>query len=428
MVKRLARLAAAGFALILAVGASGAGYLYYYAHSPVESAGDNPVRVAKGSSFQSVLATLQEQGWIERRAEMHILGRALGVAAHIHAGEYRFEAGQTPRQMLRALATGDVLQHSVTLPEGWTVDQFLARLRATDTLDASRLPDGPRDPDLLAWLDLAERFDSAEGWLFPETYRFSRGTDARLILRQAHERMRRQLADAWGERYADLPLESAYQALILASIVEKETAAPGERGRIAGVFINRLREGMRLQTDPTVIYGLGDAFDGNLTEAHLRRETPYNTYRVDGLPPTPIANPGEKALRVLRRHWRGWPPCVLRDPARAQSGGAPLPVGGALDGDGPLCDPGRHRWRRQDHRSRWGGGGPAGRGCRGGGDPRAGRYAAGGVHPRPAYRRGWGGRGGDGRRHRGPAHVRRPRPAFAQPHFPGPGRRPLGGL
>jgi UPF0755 protein len=298
MPRWLTRLTASLFALGLAAGVSGAGYLYYYAHSPLGDGGSNPVRVPPGSSFQSVLHTLQEQGWIERRAELRILGRALGVAAHIHAGEYRFRPDQTPRDLLRALAEGDVIQYSVTLPEGWTVDEFLARLRATDTLDTEGLPEGPRDPALLRLLGLADRFESAEGWLFPETYRFTRGTDARVILRQAYERMRRKLNAAWGERGRDLPLESAYQALILASIVEKETAAPDERARIAGVFVNRLQEGMRLQTDPTVIYGLGDDFDGNLTKADLRDKTPYNTYRIDGLPPTPIANPGEKALRA----------------------------------------------------------------------------------------------------------------------------------
>lgn len=301
MGRRLVRIAAAAFALGLAVAVSGVGYLYYYAHSPVGAKGTNPVAVPEGASFQAVLNSLERQGWIERRAEMQILGRLLGIAARIHAGEYRFRADQTPREILRALAEGDVIQYSVTLPEGWTVAQFLTRLRNTETLDTENLPKGPRDPQLLALLDLEGEHESAEGWLFPETYRFKRGTDARVVLRQAHKRMRRQLEKAWQARAGGLPLESAYEALILASIVEKETGLPEERGRIAGVFVNRLRQGMRLQTDPTVIYGLGDDFDGNLTEAHLREKTPYNTYRIDGLPPTPIANPGAGALRAVAR-------------------------------------------------------------------------------------------------------------------------------
>ncbi|MFB6260568.1 MAG: endolytic transglycosylase MltG, partial [Thiohalorhabdaceae bacterium] len=146
---------------------------------------------------------------------------------------------------------------------------------------------------------LTERgHDSAEGWLFPETYRFSRGHPAEAILTKAHDRMRAILKEEWAGRAADLPLDSAYEALILASIVEKETAVPSERPLIASVFVNRLRDGMRLQTDPTVIYGMGDSFDGNLQRQDLRRPTPYNTYTSAGLPPTPIANPGRAAIKA----------------------------------------------------------------------------------------------------------------------------------
>jgi UPF0755 protein len=196
------------------------------------------------------------------------------------------------------MAQGDVIHYSVTLPEGWSVNDFFARLRAKATLDSSHLPEGPRDPDLLEYLGLSDRYASAEGWLFPETYRYTRGTDARVILRQAHRRMRKNLQEAWEGRSGDSAVESPYEALILASIVEKETGIPEERDLIAGVFVNRLKAGMRLQTDPTVIYGLGDEYDGNLTRAHLRQETPYNTYQIDGLPPTPIANPGRGALEA----------------------------------------------------------------------------------------------------------------------------------
>jgi len=276
-------------------------HVYEFARSPLGPGGDPVVQVPQGASYNGVVARLVEQGWLaaDDTLEMKLLGRALGAGDRIRAGEYRLKPTMTPLVLLDHLVGGRVILHSVTLPEGWTVQSFLDRLGAKETLDGASLPEGPRDPELLQMLDLGEAgHDSAEGWLFPDTYRFPRGEEAAVVLRKSHQRMERILAEEWQQRAEDLPIDSAYEALVLASIVEKETAVPEERAMIAGVFMNRLRQGMRLQTDPTVIYGLGDRFDGNLRTRHLEQRTPYNTYRKAGLPPTPIANPGRKAIRA----------------------------------------------------------------------------------------------------------------------------------
>ncbi|HKJ72286.1 MAG TPA: endolytic transglycosylase MltG [Gammaproteobacteria bacterium] len=290
-------------ALVLGLVAAGltARHVYQVATRPLPVPDEAVLEVPQGASYDQVVGRLVANGWADREdaLELKLLGRLFGVTARIHAGEYRLTPETTPVSLLDALVGGKVILHSVTLPEGWTVDDFLARLRRSDALDTSRLPHGPEDARLLRALGLQqEGYASAEGWLFPETYRFRRGDDAMTLLRQASQRMRRILEQEWAQREDGLPINSPYQALILASIVEKETAAPEERPMIAGVFMNRLRDGMRLQTDPTVIYGLGDEFDGNLQKRDLERRGPYNTYRHSGLPPTPIANPGRKAIRA----------------------------------------------------------------------------------------------------------------------------------
>ncbi|KPV40137.1 hypothetical protein AN478_08340 [Thiohalorhabdus denitrificans] len=278
----------------------GAWHLHQFATRPLGAAAAPLLQVPQGSPFRAVVQRMTDKGWVDRPLEMRLLGRLFNVAPRIHAGEYRLAPDMTPLDVLEALISGDVVLHSVSFPEGRTVRQFLERLRAKDPLDAADLPEGPEDSELVGMLNLDERgYESAEGWLFPETYRFARGTSAAKILRRSHQRMRRILEEEWANREEGLPYEEPYEALVLASIVEKETAVPEERPEIAGVFINRLRKGMRLQTDPTVIYGLGEEFDGNLRSSHLRERTPYNTYRIDGLPPTPIANPGRSAIRAV---------------------------------------------------------------------------------------------------------------------------------
>jgi UPF0755 protein len=214
------------------------------------------------------------------------------------SGEYRLEAGTTPPELLRTLASGDVVTYRFTLVEGWTFRQLTEALAADEVLEHEL------DFDIATqWGGLAQAFgfDHPEGWFLPETYQFTRGDSDRDILSRAHEAMQQALQDAWSERGDELPLDSPYELLILASIIEKETALDSERETIAGVFVRRLNQRMRLQTDPTVIYGMGDNFDGDIRRRDLRTDTPYNTYTRHGLPPTPIAMPGRQSLRAAAR-------------------------------------------------------------------------------------------------------------------------------
>jgi UPF0755 protein len=248
--------------------------------------------VEQGASLRATAQALGKQGLLDRPWIWIRHANRTGDATRIRAGEYRLMPGTTPAAMLAQFVAGDVLLHQLTLPEGWTVRQCLAAIQAHPKI-AIEL-EGISVDELMPRLGFNLRH--AEGQFFPDTYRFPRGTSDRDILRQAHQRMRTELAAAWQRRESGLPLLSSYEALILASLVEKETGAAEERPLIAGVFVNRLRRGMRLQTDPSVIYGLGKRFDGNLRRRDLVSDTPYNTYTRAGLPPTPVALPGREAL------------------------------------------------------------------------------------------------------------------------------------
>lgn len=210
----------------------------------------------------------------------------------IHPGEYLLDAGLTPLSLLEKLNKGDVVLHQVTFLEGWNFRQVIAALDAEPDIKhlLSDKPDGKR----LEMLNLP--ISHQEGWFFPDTYRFSRGTSDIEILTQAYGAMRKNLDELWSNKSPNLPYRNDYEALIMASIVEKETGHEGERDKIAGVFVRRLRIGMPLQTDPTVIYGMGDAYRGKISRDDLKRPTPYNTYTIQGLPPTPIAIPGKASL------------------------------------------------------------------------------------------------------------------------------------
>lgn len=215
----------------------------------------------------------------------------------IRAGNYELTAGTTPRSLLQKLVRGEESLRAITLVEGWTFRQVRAQLAKDeflkhDTADMS-------EAALMA--ALGKPGVAAEGMFFPDTYTFAKGSSELAVLRRALHAMERRLEEAWAQRSADTPLQTPYQALILASIVEKETGRASDRGQIAGVFVNRLRIGMRLQTDPTVIYGLGEAFDGNLRRRDLQTDTPWNTYTRAGLPPTPIALPGKASLMAAVR-------------------------------------------------------------------------------------------------------------------------------
>ena len=252
------------------------------------------VVIEPGSSLTAIANDLAGAGLLEHPGSWVRQARREGVAARVHAGEYVVPAGATPRAVLDLLVAGQVRLHSVTLVEGWTYRQALAALQAHPAVVATLTK--VTDESVREAVGLGQLHP--EGQFFPDTYLFARGTREVDLLRQAHERLSRELALAWDQRRTDLPLASPYEALILASIVEKETGVAGERPLIAGVFANRLRRGMRLQTDPTVIYGLGESFDGNLRKADLQRDTPYNTYTRAGLPPTPIALVGREALEA----------------------------------------------------------------------------------------------------------------------------------
>jgi UPF0755 protein len=266
-----------------------------FLHSPVTvPAGGTLFTIAPGSSFRHVSNELADRGIITRPHYFRWYARLSGKAAAIHAGEYHIDSGLTIAGLLDKFLSGVVRLYSFTIVEGWTFRELLAALKADDlVLDTIEYEDWP------AVLESFEsEFGHPEGLFLPETYRFPKGTRDVDLLRQAYDLMQTTLAGEWAGRDLVLPIKSPYEALILASIVEKETALAAERPRIAGVFTRRLEQGMRLQTDPTVIYGLGADFDGNLTRTHLRTDTPYNTYTRRGLPPTPIALPGKEAINA----------------------------------------------------------------------------------------------------------------------------------
>lgn len=250
--------------------------------------------VPRGASMRNVAATLQARGLLDQPQVWIVWARLMRHDSALKAGEYALQPGLTPRGLLALLTSGQVLLHSITFIEGSTFADVRNALVANDAVrneNANRT-----DADLMR--ALGEPGVHPEGQFFPDTYRFPRGTTDLELLRIAHRRLTDELRKAWDGRAADLPLASSYEALILASIVERETALERERAQIAGVFVERLRRGMRLQTDPTVIYGMGVSYDGNIRRVDLSRDTPYNTYTRSGLPPTPIAMPGLESLQA----------------------------------------------------------------------------------------------------------------------------------
>ena len=246
--------------------------------------------VPPGASLSRVMRGLETQGILRHPKILTLYARLRGDATRIHAGEYRLARDTNSLELLDKLVSGQVYLHQLTIVEGWRFSDLLAVVRANPAIrgtsvDAAELMAELGDPGI-----------DPEGQFFPDTYRFPRDTLDIELLRQAHEAMKSKLAAAWERRAPGIVLETPYEALILASIIEKETALASERPLISGVFHRRLEHGMRLQTDPTVIYGLGESFDGNLRREDLERDTPYNTYTRRGLPPTPIALPGMAAL------------------------------------------------------------------------------------------------------------------------------------
>jgi UPF0755 protein len=262
---------------------------YRYVETPLRLSGDYVLNVEQGSNLTRILDQLQAQGVIPSALDLRLYARFNQGPVRLQAGEYLLQSGLNGRTLLHKLASGDVLYHQLRLLEGWTLAQALAEIQGNDAVKVTL-----HDVD-----ELQQKLalgTSGEGEFFPDTYSFVRGTTDLELLKQAHELMAKELARAWAERDVGLPYDNEYALLTMASIIEKETGLASERPQIAGVFVRRLQQGMRLQTDPTVIYGIGPTFDGNLTRAQLQSDTPYNTYTREGLPPTPIALPGRASL------------------------------------------------------------------------------------------------------------------------------------
>lgn len=267
-------------------------WLAGYGYSDLALSQPLQFNLKQGSSLRSASRQMQAAGVLDSPWKFELLARIFGHASRIQAGSYDISGALTPLALLKKITSGDHSQYQITFIEGWTLAQMRVALDAHSAVKHDTL--GVAETEIAARLEIP--YPSPEGWFFPDTYYFANGSSDIAILRRAYRAMQSQLDALWMSRASGLPLENPYQALILASIVEKETGQPDERPIIAAVFVNRLRLGMRLQTDPTVIYGLGARFDGNLRKQDLLADGPYNTYTREGLPPTPIAIPGLDAL------------------------------------------------------------------------------------------------------------------------------------
>lgn len=254
------------------------------------------VDIAPGTRFLQVALTLADKGVWTHPYLIAVYAKLTKQDGQIKAGFYHFEGSLQPMEVLASLVEGKVMSFQVRLVEGQTFAQWLEKLQNAPQLKQT-LSTQPADLTLLKQ-QLGISASNLEGWFYPDTYQFSPGSTDLDILVRANRAMQQALTDAWAQRSANLPYQSSYQALIMASIIEKETAQASERALISGVFLNRLRLDMRLQTDPTVIYGLGDAFKGNLTREHLKQPSPYNTYLNKGLPPTPISMVSAASLQA----------------------------------------------------------------------------------------------------------------------------------
>ena len=253
------------------------------------------IELKPGATIRSLTRQLEQLDLIEQPKLLILWTRLNGDAKRLQVGEYTVRPAMTLSQLLRDITTGRVRQHPLRLLEGWTFKQFMQALADNDAIDHQLA--GLDQKQIVDRLDIP--YDHPEGLFFPDTYYFHKNISDIDILKRAYAQMQSHLDSLWQQRDNDLPFESPYDALIMASIVEKESAVAEERTLIAGVFINRLRRNMRLQTDPTVIYGLGDSYDGDIRFRDLRNDTPYNTYTRKGLPPTPIAMPGLGAIKAV---------------------------------------------------------------------------------------------------------------------------------
>lgn len=250
--------------------------------------------VKPGASFKKISHQLAARGWLSHPWYLILEGRRLGLAGKIKAGEYELKPGMSSREFLDLIVSGKVVQYSLTIPEGWTFFQIMTAIKKNDVLEHTL---SQADEDYVME-HLEHQGEQAEGRFFPDTYYFPRGTTDIEFLKRAYNTMTRVLEEEWQNRDGSLPYKSTYEALIMASIIEKETSIPDERYKIAGVFVRRLQQGMMLQTDPTVIYAIGRKFDGDIRNRDLTIDSPFNTYTTKGLPPTPIAAPGRASINA----------------------------------------------------------------------------------------------------------------------------------
>lgn len=296
MKKALIRLSLASLLLIIIGGITS--YIAYqqfstwFSSENSELTSNQRFTVVKGASLRRVAAELHNKGWLAHPRVFEYLARANG-ATDIKAGNYVLYANESPEAMLARFVSGEVELHRIALVEGKTLKQWLSALNGASKLAAVAPATAATVVDALS----LER-SNPEGLFLPDTYTYAEGDSALSILRLAYARMQEELDVLWQDRAKDLPINSPYEALILASIVEKETSIAAERNKIAGVFIRRLNKGMKLQTDPTIIYGMGDSYKGNIRRKDLRAKNPYNTYFIDGLPPTPIAMPSKESIEA----------------------------------------------------------------------------------------------------------------------------------
>jgi UPF0755 protein len=296
--RKVLRFLAGIFVVAVLAGAVFGWWSYQWLHTEIKSLQQQMTyEVPRGASLRSVARELHQRGILDQPQVWVGAARVMGKAGSLKAGEYALNPGLTPLQVLQVLSSGQVILHAITFVEGSTFADMLEQLKAHSAVLADY---SMRDAETI--MRAVGKADvHPEGQFFPDTYHFPRNTPDLEILKMASQRMSTELAKAWSNRAPELPLAGPYEALILASIVEKETALDRERPLVAGVFVERLRRGMRLQTDPTVIYGIGATYDGNIRRSDLLRDTPYNTYTRAGLTPTPIALPGLESLQAAVR-------------------------------------------------------------------------------------------------------------------------------
>ena len=269
-----------------------AGYLLHRSvHTPFELRHAS-LTLAAGSSLRDFAVEVDRMGGSKGELPVLLWAYLKGISGSLKAGEYVFDERASTAQILDKVVRGDVVQYAITFPEGVTFSDMLELLHRAPQLEP--LPDDHTNDKILSLLGISE--SSPEGLFFPDTYYYTSGNSTFSLLQRAHRRMMLKLDQAWARRYGQLPFGRSYDALILASIIEKEAGNHQEKARIGGVLVNRLRKNMRLQVDPTVIYGTRLKYQGDLTRAHLAEDTPYNTYRRKGLPPTPISCPGWNSL------------------------------------------------------------------------------------------------------------------------------------